>query len=40
MPTIVIFPRFVVRGARLPRLHPDDPLERAVGYVVAGFQQD
>ena len=21
-------------------LHPDDPLERAVGYVVAGFQQD
>ena len=21
-------------------LHPDDPLERAVGYVLAGFQQD
>ena len=40
MPTIVIFRRFEVKRARLPDLAPRRSVERAVGNVVAGFQQD
>ena len=44
MPTIVIFPRFVVRGARLPRLAPRRSVgaSRGVcrGRVPAGLTAD